>query len=63
MIEIIKNLIDLMMKFIDGMFKLKIDLSPDFNISLGMLVIGFLVVVLSIYFLLIALGVISKGDD
>lgn len=62
MIEIVKNIIDLVVNFIEGLFKIQIDLAEGFYISLGDLFIGFLVVVLSIYFLLLGLGVISKGD-
>ena len=63
MIEIIKSIINLMNQFINSIFQLEIDLAPNMYISLGDLVIGFLVVVLSIYLILRGFGVISKGDD
>lgn len=63
MIEVVMNIMDLMIKFIEGLYMIEIDLSPGFYVSLGELFIGFLIVVLSIYFMLIALGVIPRGDD
>lgn len=63
MIEIIKNIIDLTMKFINPIYNLQIDLMPDVYVKLGDLVISFLIVVLSIYLVFLGFGIIKKGDD
>lgn len=63
MLEIIKNIIDLCNIFINKIFKFRIDFSPGFTVSMGELIIGFLIVVLTVYFILKGLGVITKGDD
>lgn len=63
MIDIIKNLIDLTMQLINGLYNMQVDITPGVNVSLGELVIGFLIVILTIYFVFVGLGIISKGDD
>ena len=63
MIEIVKNIIDLCNIYINKIFNINIDLAPGFNVPFGMLIISFLVMVLTIYFVLRGFGVISKGDD
>lgn len=63
MIEILKKIIDLCNIFINKMFRIRIDLMPGFTVSMGELIIGFLIVILTIYFILRGLGVITKGDD
>lgn len=63
MIEIVKNIIDLCNIYINKIFNINIDLAPGFNVSLGMLIISFLAMILTIYFVLRGFGVISKGDD
>ncbi len=63
MIEILKKIIDLCNIFINKMFRIRIDLMPGFTVSIGELIIGFLIVILTIYFILRGLGVITKGDD
>lgn len=63
MIEIVKNIIDLCNMFINKIFKIKIDLMPGLTVSMGELIISFLVIIFTIYFVLKGLGVISKGDD
>ncbi len=63
MIEIVKNIIDLANIYINKMFNIKIDLIPGFYISIGELIISFLVIILTIYFVLKGFGIISKGED
>ena len=63
MLDILKRLIDLCNIFINKVFNFRIDLTPGFTISIGELVIAFLTIVLTIYFVLRGLGVITKGDD
>ena len=63
MIDIIKNLIDLTMQLINGLYNMQVDITPDVNVPLGELVIGFLIVILTIYFVFVGLGIVSKGDD
>lgn len=63
MIEILKKIIDLCNIFINKLFRIRIDLMPGFTVSMGELIIGFLIVILTIYFILRGLGVITKGDD
>lgn len=63
MIQIIKNLIDLAMQFINSFYNIQIDIMPNIYVKLGELIISFLIVVLSIYFVLLALGIIRRGDD
>ena len=63
MIEVIQNIIDLCMIPINNFFEISIDLIPGVNVSLGELIIGFLVVILTVYLLFNGFGIISKGDD
>lgn len=62
MIDIIKSFIDLIKIYINSLFYLKIDLTPKFEVYLGVLVIAFLFIVFSIYFIFKALGIFG-GDD
>lgn len=62
MIEIIKEIIKLIMTFINGIFYLEIDLTETVDVYLGVLVIAFLFIVLSIYFIFKAIGLIGGGD-
>lgn len=63
MIDIIKNIFDLMIDFINSIFFLEIELTNDTNVYLGVLVCSFVTFVLILYFILKALGVIDKGGD
>jgi len=62
MIEIIKEIIKLITTFINGIFYLEIDLTETVDVYLGVLVIAFLFIVLSIYFIFKAIGLIGGGD-
>lgn len=63
MIDIVKSIIDMCNIFINKLFNIRIDLAPGFYVSIGELIIAFLVIILTIYFILKGLGIISKGDD
>jgi len=62
MIEICKKILDLIMIMVNKFFFLKIDLTDTLDVYLGVLIIGFLFIVLLIYFIFKALGIIG-GDD
>lgn len=63
MIDIIKNLIDSAMYFVNWLFFLKIDLDNDRTISLGVLTLAFLFIVYSLYFMLRSIGIIGDGGE
>lgn len=64
MIEIIKNLINLAVGFINGIYNFEIDFYEDQKIKVGTLFIAILLFALLIYVVLSALGFINdKGDD
>lgn len=62
MIEIIKEIIKLITIFINGIFYLEIDLTETVDVYLGVLVIAFLFIMFSIYFIFKSLGLIGGGD-
>ena len=62
MIEIIKEIIKLITTFINGIFYLEIDLTETVDVYIGVLVIAFLFIVLSIYFIFKAIGLVGGGD-
>ena len=59
MIEIIKQTFDLMMIFFEGFFNIEIEFTNEINLKLGVIVISFLFLVLTIYLIFRAIG----GDD
>lgn len=63
MIEIIKNIIDLVSIFINGLFNLEIEFFENKHAPLGYIVIAFVVIIVAIYLIFDALGLKSKGDD
>jgi len=69
MIECIQGIFSLLAQYVNWFFSLQIDLSSEVNISIGELVTIFLFVVLALYILLSAIGVINnskeggEGDD
>lgn len=62
MIEIIREIIDLMIEFINGLFYLQIDLTDTLDIYLGVLIVAFWFIMLSIYFIFKALGIVGGGE-
>ena len=62
MIEIIKEIIKLITTFINGIFYLEIDLTETVDVYVGVLVIAFLFIVLSIYFIFKAIGLVGGGN-
>lgn len=62
MIEIVKEIVKLTVKFINGIFYIKIDLTDTIDVYLGVLVISFLFIMLSIYFIFKAIGLVGGGD-
>ncbi len=62
MIEVIKNIINLIKVFVNSLFYLKIELLKGVDVYLGVLVIAFLFIVFAIYFIFKALNIIG-GDE
>lgn len=60
-IEILKSFADLVFMVINSFFNFEVDLYHGVKIKFGILVIGFLAVIYTIYFVLKALKII--GDD
>ena len=60
MIEIIKNLLDMTVIFIDWLFNLQVEFIGTSKVSLGVIVISFLFLVISLYLILKALGFYDK---
>ncbi len=60
MFDIIKGFIQLITQAINSLFYIEIDLFDGFNIYLGVLVITFITVLLFLYFIFVAIGVIEK---
>lgn len=59
MLEVIKQLIDLVMQFIDSAFSIKIDFFEGVRVSLLVVVLAFIFLIYSIYYILKAIGVLS----
>ena len=62
MIDIIKQIINLISTFINSIFYWEIELTDTIDVYLGVLVIAFLFIVLSIYFIFKSLGIIGGGE-
>lgn len=62
MIDILKNLIDLGMQFISGIYHLKIEFTTGRFVNIGDVAVAFVFFVLALYLLLKGLGIIG-GDD
>ena len=60
LVDICKNIIDLIFIPINSLFTIRIDLAPGYQISLGLLTLTFLTIVLIIYFVS---GALDIGDD
>lgn len=61
MIEIIKKIIDLATTFINNMFLLEVEWEAGQTIAIGKIVVAFVFVVLTIYMICDALGLL--GED
>ena len=62
MIDVVKNIINLIMIFINNIYNWEIDFYDNVTIKLGTLVISFIFFILLIYYILYTLGFL-KGDD
>lgn len=64
MIEILKNLIDIVVQFINSIYNFEIDFYDDHKIKVGTFFIAVLLFGLLIYVVLNTLGFLdNKGDD
>lgn len=64
MIDVARNIIDLVVQFINDCFMYQIEWESGQYIPIGKLITAFTFIVIVIYFLLDALGIINKkGDD
>lgn len=61
MIEIIENIIDIVVQFINGIFDFKVEFWEGTQVSVGLIVCAFVLLVVSIYIILKTLKVI--GDE
>jgi len=62
LLEVIEGTIKIISNFISSLYVLKIDITPDFVVNLGDLVVAFIVFVVSIYLVLRYFKIIG-GDD
>ena len=62
MIEIIKNVFDLMTGFINRLYNIPIDLSDTMTVKLGTLVLSFIFFVITIYVILKAIGIKKPNE-
>lgn len=63
-LNIVKNIIDLMFIFFNAMFNIEFDLTDNIKVKLGVLVLSFVTVVYLIYRVFLALKLIGgDGDD
>ena len=63
MIEIVQNLFSMVAEFINWFFTLEIDFYQNQKISIGELVVLFVFLMVGIYIVLEAIGILKKGDD
>lgn len=63
MITIIRNILDLMINFINSIFSLKIEFIEGKQVELGYIVVIFISVMLILYFVLGAVGISKKESD
>lgn len=59
MLENLKNIVDIVIYFINWLFFLNIEITPDLNIYLGILVIAFIFVLIVLKKLLEFLGILN----
>lgn len=63
MLEILKNVIDLVMQVINQLFYIEIEITSDFHAPLGFLIITAMFICILIAWVLHALGIDFGGDD
>ena len=60
MVEIIRNLIDLMTDFINMMFEFQIEWEPGQNIAIGKIFVAFIFAVFTLHMIFDALGLLEE---
>ena len=60
MLEVLKGIFALMAQFISGIYNFQIDLTPNYAVKIGDIVVVFVVIVCSIALIL---SLFRKGDD
>lgn len=63
MIEVIYQVIDLVIQFINNIFNFKIDFIDGEYVPIGIVVVAFVFFVLVIYLILKAIGISGKDDE
>ena len=63
MIEILSQFFNIIVKFINWFFTLKIEFISGFEVSVAELGIAFAFIVIVIYLICRAFGIIGRGDD
>lgn len=63
MVEIIRNIINLISKFIQYLYNLKIDFIGGEKVLLGHVVVAFIFLIVIIYLILSAIGLNFGGDE
>ena len=63
MIEIIKNIFDLMTTFISTIFDFKVEFFEGEKISIGIIVVAFVYLLFALYFILKTFKVIGDDDN
>lgn len=63
MVDIIKSIIDLITSFINGIFNFQIEFIDGHPVAIGIVVIAFIFIVVSIYLIFKALGIIKESDE
>lgn len=62
MVEIIRNFLDLSAQFINTLFLFQIEFNVGQYVPLGKIVTAFIFIVVSIYLILDAFGILDKGE-
>ena len=63
MIEVIYNMIDLIGSFINKLFNFQVDFVGGKNVPIGMIVVAFVFLIVAIYLIFKALGIIKESDN
>lgn len=63
MIEVIYQIIDLIIQFINSIFNFKIDFIDGESVPIGIIIVAFVFFVLVIYLILKAIGISGKDDE
>lgn len=62
MVEIVRNFLDLSAQFINTLFLFQIEFNVGQYVPLGKIVTAFIFIVVSIYLILDAFGILDKGE-